>query len=171
MDVLKTVCDIIKTGLSLQEDQIWIYNQKVNIPTDGRIYVVVSFDDEEVFAANLHPKEKETGLDTDTGINVKTNISINTFSAGTECIKRKYEIIGAMRSVYSLQKQEKLNMQIAKNPRVCMDASFATPTERLYSYHYEYSIMHVEKVSHEVDYYNDFSRADMSNKQNIKIEQ
>jgi len=171
MELLKTVCDIIKNQLGLQEDQIWIYNQKVNIPTDKKLYVVVSFDDEEVFGANLHPKTQEEGLDEETWINVRTNISINTFSSGTECLVRKYDIIGAMRSVYSLQKQEKLNMQISRMPRVFMDASFATPTERLFSYHYEYSIMHVRKVTHKVDYYDDFSRADMSNKQNIKIEQ
>ena len=171
MDVLKTVCDIIKNQLNLQDDQVWIYNQKVDIPNDKRMYVVVSLDDEEVFGANLESKNIEEGLEEDTLINVKTNISINTFSAGMECIKRKYDIIGAMRSVYSLQQQEKLSMQIARIPRVMMDASFATPTERLFSYHYEYSIMHVENVTHNVDFYDDFSRANMSNTQNIKIEQ
>lgn len=171
MDVIKVVCDIIQNQMGLQKDQVWIYNQKVDIPNDKRMYVVVSFDDEEVFGANLHNKNKEDGLDEETWLNVRTNISINTFSASLECINRKYDVLGALRSVYSLQKQEKMNMQISRVPRVCMNASFATPTQRLYSYHYEYSIMHVKKVSHNVDYYNDFSRADMSNKQNIKIEQ
>lgn len=171
MDVLKTVCDIIKNQMGLQDDQVWIYNQKVDIPNDKRLYVVVSIDNEDIFGANLNNKPTEEGLDTETWINVRTNISINTFSSGTVCMTRKYDIIGAMRSVYSVQQQEKNNMQISRVPRVFMDASFATPTERLFSYHYEYSIMHVERISHNVDYYDDFSRADMSNTENIKIEQ
>jgi hypothetical protein len=171
MEVIKIVCDIIKNQLGLSNDQIWIYNQKVNIPTDDKMYVVVSFDDEEVFGTNLHPKNKEEGLDEEVWMNVRTNISINTFSSGNSARLRKYEIIAAMKSVYSVQQQEKYQMQIAKIPKVFMDASFATPTQRLFSYHYEYSIMHVEKIAHDVDFYNDFSRADMSNRQNIKIEQ
>ena len=49
MDVLKTVCDILKVGMGLANDQIWIYNQKVDIPNDKRIYVVVSLKSETVY--------------------------------------------------------------------------------------------------------------------------
>lgn len=171
MEVIKIVCDIIKNQLGLSDDQIWIYNQKRDIPTDDKMYVVVSFDDEETFGTNIHTKPKDDGLEEEIWMNVKTNISINTFSAGASARLRKYDILAAMKSIYSVQQQEKYNMQIAKIPKVFTDASFATPSQRLFSYHYEYSIMHVEKVTNDVDYYNNFSRADMSNKQNIKIEQ
>lgn len=170
MDVLKIICDIIKNQLGLQNDQIWLYNQKVDIPNDGRMYVVVSVDNEDVFGSNIEKREVDTGEEADTWMNIKTNISINTFSYGNECLEKRYDIISAIRSVYSIQQQEKYNMQIARVPRIFMDASFATPTARLFSYHYEYSILHIEKRTHKVDYFDDFSRADMSDTNNLKID-
>lgn len=170
MEILNIVYDIIKKQLRLNNNQIWLYNQKVDIPNDKNMYVVISNEDEELFGVNNEMISHETSLESSTWINVRTTISINTFSASMLALERKYDIIGVMSSVYSLRKQEEHSIQIARIPKVFMDASYSTPTQRLYSYHYEYYIMHVKKVlSKDVEFFDDFSNADMSNKDNIKI--
>lgn len=157
MDVLKTVCDILKVGMNLDNDQIWLYNQKVDIPNDKRIYVVVSLKKEEVFGNNIEIKETN-GLDEVIWTNLVSDVGIELFSYNTNALNRRYEVLGSMRSVYSVQKQEELNFNIGRNPTVFLDSSFMSLTARLYSFYYEYRITHVEHSSRPVEYFDKFSK-------------
>lgn len=167
MKVLETVCDIIQKGMGLQKDQIWIYNQKIDIPNDGRIYVVVSLKDERIFGNNIHfdPNSNKETIWT----NLVSSVSVELFSYREESLYRRYEVLSSLRSTYSVQKQEEFNFNISRSPEVMFDSSFATPSARLFSFYYEYKITHVEKYTRSVEYYDDFVRADMSNKENIKV--
>lgn len=157
MDVLKTVCDILKVGMNLDNDQIWLYNQKVDIPNDKRIYVVVSLKKEEVFGNNIEIKETN-GLDEVIWTNLVSDVGIELFSYNTNALNRRYEVLSSMRSVYSVQKQEELNFNIGRNPTVFLDSSFMSLTARLYSFYYEYRITHVEHSSRPVEYFDKFSK-------------
>lgn len=170
MDVLKTVCDILKVGMKLDNNQIWIYNQKVDIPNDKRLYVVVSLKKETVIGNNIETKSVQSGEEETVWTNLVSDIGIELFSYNVNALNRRYEVLSSMRSIYSVQKQEELNCNIGRKPTVFFDSSFASPTARIYSFYFEYRITHVEKiVSRETDYFDNFSRADMSNKDNIKI--
>lgn len=157
MDLLKTVCDILKVGMNLDQDQIWLYNQKVDIPNDKRIYVVVSLKKEEVFGNNIQTTDTE-GMDEVIWSNIISDVGIEMFSYNTNALNRRYEILSSMRSVYSVQKQEELNFNIGRNPTVFLDSSFMSPTARLYSFYYEYRITHVEHSSRPVEYFDKFSK-------------
>lgn len=168
MDLLKTVCDILKVGMNLEQDQIWLYNQKTDIPNDKRIYVVVSLKNEEVFGNNIETKD-DYGLDEVVWSNIVSDVGIELFSYNVNALNRRYEVLSSMRSTYSVQKQEELNFNISRKPTVFLDSSFASPTAKLYSFYYEYRITHIENSAKPIEYYDDFSRADMSDKDNIKI--
>ena len=170
MDVLKTVCDILKVGMNLKNDQIWIYNQKVDIPNDKRLYVVVSLKNETVIGNNIETKATNTSEEETVWTNLVTDVGIELFSYNVNALNNRYAVLSSMRSIYSVQKQEELNCNIGRKPIAFFDSSFLSPSARLYSFYYLYRITHVEKiVSRETDWYEDFSRADMSNKDNIKI--
>ena len=169
MDVLKTVCDILKVGMNLENDQIWIYNQKVDIPNDKRLYVVVSLKNETVIGNNIDTESQINGLDEVIWSNIVTDVGIELFSYNVNALNNRYKVLSSMRSIYSVQKQEELNFNIGRRPTAFFDSSFMSPTARLYSFYYEYKITHVENSAKEIDFYDDFSRADMSNKDNIKI--
>ena len=167
MKVLETVCDIIQTGMDLKKDQIWIYNQKVDIPNDKRLYAVVSLKSETPIGNNIFfdPLTQKENIYT----NLVSDVGIEIFSFDVLALNRRYEVLSAMRSTYSLQKQEENNCNISRRPISMFDSSFMSPTAKLYSFFYIYKITHVEKYTRSVDYYDDFSRADMSNKENIKV--
>ena len=170
MDVLKTVCDILKVGMNLQDDQIWIYNQKVDIPNDKRLYVVVSLKGETVIGNNIEEKNVYEGQDEVVWSNVVSDIGIELFSYNVNALNRRYEVLSSMRSTYSVQKQEELNCNIGRRPVAFFDSSFLAPSARLYSFYFMYRITHVESSANRaVEYYDDFSRADMSDKNNLKI--
>lgn len=169
MDVLKTVCDILKVGMNLQDDQIWIYNQKVDIPNDKRLYVVVSLKSETVIGNNIEEKDVTSGQDEVIWSNVVSDIGIELFSYNVNALNRRYDVLSSMRSTYSVQKQEELNCNIGRRPIAFFDSSFLAPSARLYSFYFMYRLTHVENSARPIDFYDDFSRADMSDKNNLKI--
>lgn len=169
MDVLKTVCDILKVGMNLQDDQIWIYNQKVDIPNDKRLYVVVSLKNETVIGNNIEAKDITSGEEEIVWSNIVSDIGIELFSYNVNALNNRYQVLSSMRSTYSVQKQEELNFNIGRRPTAFFDTSFAAPSARLYAYYFEYRLTHVENSARPIEYYDDFSRADMSDKNNLKI--
>lgn len=169
MDVLKTVCDILKVGMNLQDDQIWIYNQKVDIPNDKRLYVVVSLKSETVIGNNIDVKDTPLGEDETIWSNIVSDIGIELFSYNVNALNRRYEVLSSLRSTYSIQKQEELNFNVGRRPVAFFDSSFLAPSARLYSFYFMYRLTHVENSARPIDYYDDFSRADMSDKRNLKI--
>lgn len=169
MDVLKTICDIIKEGMGLQNDQIWIYNQKVDIPNDKRIYVVVSLKSENVIGNNIQEEGEVDNLTEIVWSNVVTDVGIELFSYNVNALNRRYEVLSSMRSTYSIQKQEELNFNIGRRPVAFFDSSFLAPAARLYSYYFMYRVTHVERFGKGIDFYDNFEDADMSDKENLKI--
>lgn len=169
MDVLKSICDILKVGMNLQDDQIWIYNQKVDIPNDKRLYVVVSLKTETVIGNNIEEKDVTSGQDEVIWSNIVSDVGIELFSYNVNALNRRYEVLSSMRSTYSVQKQEELNCNIGRRPIAFFDSSFLAPSARLYSFYFMYRITHVENSARPIEYYDDFSRADMSDKNNLKI--
>lgn len=169
MDVLKTVCDILKVGMNLQDDQVWIYNQKVDIPNDKRLYVVVSLKSETVIGNNIEEKDVTSGQDEVIWSNIVSDIGIELFSYNVNALNRRYDVLSSMRSTYSVQKQEELNCNIGRRPIAFFDSSFLAPSARLYSFYFMYRLTHVENSARPIEYYDDFSRADMSDKNNLKI--
>ena len=169
MDVLKTVCDILQVGMGLEKDQIWIYNQKVDIPNDKRIYVVVSLKSETVIGNNIEAKTESGIYDEVIWSNVVSDVGIELFSYNVNALNRRYDVLSSMRSTYSVQKQEELNFNIGRRPVAFFDSSFLAPTAKLYSFYFMYRITHVENSAKPIDYFDDFSRADMSDKKNLKI--
>lgn len=169
MDVLKTVCDILKEGMGLANDQIWIYNQKVDIPNDKRIYVVVSLKSETVIGNNIEAKTESGIYDEVIWSNVVSDVGIELFSYNVNALNRRYDVLSSMRSTYSVQKQEELNFNVGRRPIAFFDSSFMSPSAKLYSFYFMYRITHVENSAKPIDYFDDFSRADMSDKNNLKI--
>lgn len=169
MDVLKTVCDILKVGMNLQNDQIWIYNQKIDIPNDKRIYVVVSLKSENVIGNNIQVEGTVENLEENVWSNIITDVGIELFSYNVNALNRRYEVLSSMRSTYSVQKQEELNFNIGRRPVAFFDSSFFAPSSRLYAYYFMYRVTHVEKLGKKIDYYDDFMDADMHDKENLKI--
>ena len=91
------------------------------------------------------------------------------FSYNVNALNRRYEVLSSMRSTYSVQKQEELNCNIGRRPIAFFDSSFLAPSARLYSFYFMYRLTHVENSARPIDFYDDFSRADMSDKNNLKI--
>lgn len=101
------LCDIIQVGMGLYSDQIWLWESKINIPTDSRLYVAVSVPNSRPFG-NINGQQNvvDGGLNQVLSVNMVATIDIDILSRGPEARDRKEEVILVLKSTYAEQQQE-----------------------------------------------------------------
>jgi hypothetical protein len=118
------ICDILQHCMGLEKDQIWIYNQRREIPEDKRLYVVVGLMGMRAYGSTNNIESIENGGLTDNlSQYMQENISIDLFSYTTECVQRYHEAIGSLKSTYSQRAQEINALKIASIPSSINDVS------------------------------------------------
>jgi len=128
------ICDIIKYGMSLKEDQIWIQNQRRHIPEDKRLYIVVGMLASKSYGNNIeYDYSGITGVSGTTGTTgiaydimtqyVRETIVIDVFSYTTEALERYGEVFGVLNSTYSEEMQTTHAIRIGKTPISINDVS------------------------------------------------
>lgn len=155
------IVDIIRQEMELDVNSVWIRDQNKDIPLDDGLYVIVGLTDSKTISSS-------NSFDTDTNEEIQEavvseNIQIDIFSSSKDLISRRWEIIAALHSVLSRQKQEENNFKIFRNPNSFVNASGAEGGSNIIRYSTNFTC-HVwyrkEKViqSEAGDYYNDFSQ-------------
>lgn len=131
----KVLLDVIKTFMGLTEEQIMFTNQKYFIPNEG-IYVAVSYLGPSKVLASISEivPDGSGGYKERSGVTMLHLIQIEIMGYGNEARTRKEEIAMALRSIYSQQKQELYQMQIARHPGPFMDTSFLEETQMVTRY-------------------------------------
>lgn len=123
------IIDILKQGMDLPNDTIWIRDTNKKIPNDDRLYCVVGMVDSVVYAANRpYLIEKQEGMNLNTyevrECQVGENIQIDIFSRSNAAITRKWEVITSLNSIYSKQQQELYQFKLANLPRSFVNSSY-----------------------------------------------
>jgi hypothetical protein len=156
VSTLTIICDILAKHMDLCCDQIWIYNQKRNIPTDSRLYVVVGFGGADIFAS-IKKHKGGTSLSSELSQYTQETIEVNLLSANTDAIERAYEVIGALTSDYAQAAQESNGMRIATKPARIQDTSAAEVTRQLFRTTIEFKVLRAYTQNKSVAYYEEFN--------------
>ena len=155
------ICDIIKNGLALKDDQVWIYNQRRSIPEDERMYVVVGMSAIKPYG-NTNRQLTGTNYMTDqTTQYMQEMITIDVLSYTTEAIERYSEIFGALISTYSQQQQEALGMKIAEMPTTVNDVSEVEGATILYRIAITLNVLRKYDMLIAATYYDTFQEIDV----------
>lgn len=117
------ICDILKVCMGLATDQIWIYNQRMAIPEDKRLYIVVGVISMKPYGNTNKVTASTTGMSQDLNQYVSETLSIDLFSYDTEVQERYGEVLASLMSVYSQQIQEDLALKIFPIPLNVNDVS------------------------------------------------
>lgn len=96
---LMLVLDIIRKEMGLEDRQVYLYEQKINIPKDSKIYIAVGVIQPRPFGNSIR---FENGIAIQS-INMRTMMSIDILSRSTEALNRKEEVLLAFKSVYAQQ--------------------------------------------------------------------
>lgn len=156
-NVLKLICQIIEHELAIP-GQVWIYNNKINIPNDEKLYVIVSFLNEKIIGNNLHYENNANGgLNEITTVNTLASITIDILSRSTLARDRKAEVLMALFSTYSQQVQEANSFQIARNGFNITNVSEAEGPAIPNRYNLTFNVTYATSKTKQVEHYETFT--------------
>lgn len=108
---LGLLCDIIQTELGLADGRVYLFNEKINKPTDDGLFIPIVVHSVKPFSNTR--RMTSSGDQSFQYANFKAMISINIISKGHSARDRKEEVLLALNSVYSQQQQELNSFYIA----------------------------------------------------------
>lgn len=100
------VCDIIQTAMGLGQGQVYLYNNKINIPIDSRLYIAVGIHNTKPFANRPRYVGNDSGLSAIQTVNMNTTLKIDILSRSPEALNRKEQVLLALSSPYAEQQME-----------------------------------------------------------------
>lgn len=146
---LQLVADIIQNQLGLNNDQVYIYNQKINIPKDNKMYIAVGVSGFKVIASNMKVIDGVEYSYT----NTQASIKIDILSKTLEAYNRKEEVISSLRSVLSQRTQTANMFKIAEIPSSFNDLSGIDGSAIPYRYNVSTNIIYSLRSSRDIDYF------------------
>lgn len=128
--VEQILVDILRTEMEMDDQDVWIAQQNFKIPPESGMYISVGMVDAQVLSVIRSSEQYEvsTGVFTLKEITQtvqRENIQIDIFSRDTSALLRRSDVLSALRSVYSVQKQEENNFKIFTQPRNFVNTSSA----------------------------------------------
>lgn len=147
--------DILIEEMDLDDDRVLVYNQKINLPTDDGLFVVVEFKHAKPFSARSSwttdnpPQEVQE-------VNMQEFYTIGVFSRSLEALQRKHEVYMAFASQYSQQVQEEQSFKISR----CLPFQDLSPLEEtalLYRFDIEVVVLAWYEKKKTLDYYDSYT--------------
>ena len=155
---IKQICKILKTQLALNDNQIWIYNQKRDIPNDYGIYYVVQYVGQRIIGNTRREIPTTTGLVEYQSLHSLANIALDIFSRNSIVREARDQAIMALNSTYSQQVQEANGFQIARNSFQVTNASEVEGVAELTRYSISFNVTYMSESTKSIDYYDTFNK-------------
>lgn len=161
------IVDILQREMDMPKDSVWIRDQNKKIPPEKGLYIVVGMVDGQPYSSQTYLRENTlTNGNVQTievnRVQIRENIQIDVVSRSDEAILRRWEVIAALRSIYSQNKQESNYFKIFRIPVSFLNTSDAEGGSSLNRYSITIPCFvwyKKEKVLSEVGkaYYDDFT--------------
>lgn len=124
MQTLINICNIIRQFMNLNNQQVYIFNQKYILPNDTGLYICVGLQGENILSNTNEHKLINNEYKEIITIQKQQVISINIYSYDFSAIDRKEEILMALNSDYSENMQNQYGFHIG-----CIPTSFTMVSE------------------------------------------
>lgn len=155
---IKQICRILQNQLDIPEGNIWIYNQKRNIPNDFGTYYVVSYLGQRVISNIRREEATVDGLVEYQSLHSLANLMIDVFSRGKDAREARDNAIMALNSTYSQQVQEANGFQIARNSFQVTNTSEVEGVAELNRYSISFNVTYMSETRKSIDYFDTFSK-------------
>lgn len=109
-------CEILQKEMGLANGRVFLWDQKINQPTDNDLYIAVSMPMCKPFANTNSQDGSGGGLNSVQSVNMMATLDVDMISRGPAARDRKEEIILAFNSNYAQQQQEGNGFYIASLP-------------------------------------------------------
>ena len=151
---LQLLAEVIRNQMSLTDDQVYLWDQKINIPTDSRLYVAVSSSTPKPFGNSS--VINSAGMELQSA-NFQALVGIDILSRSNEALLRKEEVILALGSIYSQQQQQINSFYIAKQSVGFVNISEIDGQAIPYRYNILISIQYMVQQSRAGSYFDNFA--------------
>lgn len=152
MKPIKWVCDIIKTSLALDDDQVVVYDQKFDIPPDERMYVAVGVTSAKPFGSSRY----YSGDTEVQSVNMLASLFIDVQSRSNDAFERKEEIIMALKSTYAQQIQEANSFALAIIPQSIVNLSMLEGPAICYRFQFAVNVQYLVTKTGTIDFFDSF---------------
>lgn len=150
---LELFCDVIQQFMGLSQGQVYLWDQKINIPTDSRLYIAVSNLSCKPFS---NTRYFNNGISTQM-TNMSATLSVDIFSRSGEARDRKEEVILAFNSQYSESQQELNTFRIFPISTSFLNISEQDGSAILYRYQIAFQVQYCFTKAIATSYYDSFS--------------
>lgn len=160
-DPLLLVCDIIQTEMGLANGRVYLWDQKINSPTDNGIFVAISQLSAKPFANNRQ-YDPTTGLKTLQSVNMSSVVSFDIISRDSSARERKEEILLALNSVYAEQQMELNAFRIFPLSQAFTNLSSIDGAAIPYRFSISCNLQYTVVKTKSVDYFDTFAAASVT---------
>lgn len=162
MSALKELCRIIRTEMNLADDQVYLWDQKIDIPTDNRIYIPVGVASVKPYGNRRSYaviggdfSEKQT-------LWVMSTVDITILGKTADARDRKEEVLLALSSTYSQQRQVEFGFKIATLPTSFVNLSEIDGPAIPYRFTISVALHYKVSKSKPVEYYDSISTPEVT---------
>jgi len=109
-------CEVIQRELGLANGRVYLWDQKINQPTDSDLYVAISVATCKPFGNTNRAASAGSGMNAEQSVNMSALVDVDIISRGPAARDRKEEVVLAFNSTYAQQQQEGNSFYIGKLP-------------------------------------------------------
>lgn len=156
METLTILKQILDTEMDLPTGRCFAYNGDQDLPKDDKLFICLYYTNRTPYYNNNQFKDDGVNLQEVQKIGLREDIEIAICSRNLDARNRSYEILMALRSIFSQQLQEKYHIHISTIGDI-FDNSFLEATAMLNRFDIRISVMRSYEKIKNIDYYDKFS--------------
>lgn len=156
-DPIKSICKILQNQLALSDNQIWIYNQKRDIPNDFGVYYVVSYLGQHIIGNVRREVATQDGLMEYQSVHTLSEFRVDILSRSSSVRDMRDLVVMALNSTYSQQVQEAESFQIARNSFQVTNTSEVEGVAELNRYSISFNVTYMTQTSKSIPYFDTFT--------------
>lgn len=156
---LQLFCDVIQQEMGLADGRVYLWDQKINSPTDMALWVSIRILSCKPFS---NSNKFDPALGQVQSVNMHAQLSCDIFSRNTEARDRKEEIIMALNSYYSESQQEMNSFKIFPLSSSFLDLSQIDGSAIPYRFNITCSIQYFMRKFKQAPYFDDFSDVEVT---------
>lgn len=147
-------CDVIMREMNLDQSQVYLFNEKYDVPNDSRLYIAVGVFNPKAFG---NSNKMDANGNSFQVVNMMTTLSVNVMSRDRSAMDRREEVILALNSDYARSQCEINNFYISSIPVSLVNLSEADGDAVLNRFNISVNIQYLVMKTKAVPYFDTFS--------------
>lgn len=149
------VCDILQTQLNVDNNHIYLWDQKIFEPTDSLLYVVVGIVNSKPFGStNLF--QSGLSVSSNQSVNVLDVVSVDLLSRSTAALFQRYNALMAFNSTYAESQKELNSFYTGVLPSTFVNISKIDGAAIPYRFRFHINLQYFVNVIESIQYYDTF---------------